>query len=112
MIETKAAERPMILTIICVILFLTAMMAMQVMMRGELGGYPRFFLYVYWIKIALTVVAVAGVYLMRRWGVVAFILGVIVGQAVQLKYGTINPVFLALDVIISLVFISYFKRMR
>lgn len=102
----------MILTIICVVLFLTAMMAMQVMMRGELSGFPRIFVYSYWLKIALTVVAVLGVYLMRRWGVIAYLLGVVIGQAVQLKFGTINPVFLGLDIVISVVFISYFRRMR
>jgi hypothetical protein len=112
MTEEKTAERPMIITVICVLLFLGSLMALQAVMSDDFHGLPSTVRNVYLICVLLTDVAVIGLFLMRRWAVILYALVTIVGQGILIKYGWWNPVQLLFALCVIGVGVACFKRMR
>ena len=110
--DASEPKRPAILAMICVVLFLGAMMAMQFVVSDEFRAFPATFRYIYIGMVLLTPVSVLGIFLMRRWGVILYVLVTVVGQVVQIIYGTLNPVYLVLSVLIIAVCFIYYREMR
>jgi hypothetical protein len=112
MTETAPTQRPLILTVICVVLTIGALMAMQAVFTDDFRGLPRIFRLIYLSSVVLTLFAVLGIMLMRRWGVVVYAAVAVIGQGFLITFGWWNPIQLLLALFISAIGFLYFKQMR
>jgi hypothetical protein len=110
--EATGPKRPMILTVICVVLFIGSMMAMQAVFNDDFHGLPRTVRYLYLASVILTVISVLGIFLMRRWGIVLYAATSVVGQAILISFGWWNPIQLLIALLICAVGFMYFRQMR
>ena len=110
--DTQPASRPMILTVICVVLFLGSLMALQVAFTDDFKGLASTVRYLYLASVVMTIVAAIGIFAMRRWGVILYAVASIGGQAAVLMFGWWNPISMILALLIIAVCSVYFRSMR
>jgi hypothetical protein len=110
--QPQTPVRPLILTVICVVLFLGTLMAMQVVFNDEFKGHPPTVRYLYLASVVLTFFAAIGIFAMRRWGVILYAVASIGGQAAVLMFGWWNPISMILALLIIAVCSVYFRSMR
>lgn len=109
--KTTPVPRPLMITIVCSLLFATGVFNIIYTFTGVYAPYGVYYSAINTFIIVIIFAALSGVWVMEKWGVNLFTLLVIVKAAVDLysgafswwEYGLLIPV---------IVFISYRKQMN
>ena len=113
--ETPIVEsrRPLILTFVCILGIIGAIANLWRVFFGPPSPLGPWFLPFLTVSTITTIVAMVGVWLMRRWAVYTYIGLCIVGQvAWQVIVGILIWKAVLLRCVVIALFLAYFKRMR
>jgi hypothetical protein len=107
----RAIQRPTILTVICIISFVAAVLGFPTIFSPFIKKQGDFFPAFTGILISLEFISVVGVWYMKKWGVRIYFLTVLLNQSLLIYIDNWAVYKLFLPVIFILLTAYYYKKM-
>jgi hypothetical protein len=107
-----AGKRPIAVTVICIISWIGSAFAVPLLFsdtaRAIAPWYPPFL----GVSALIGIVCTIGLWMMRKWGVYAYIALAAINQVILAMTGLWNPLALLIPAIVIVVMLIYLSRMR
>jgi hypothetical protein len=107
-----AQRRPLVITIICVLGFLGALVTIPLIFSPTARAIGEWYEPTLAAAALVGLVCMIGLWLMRRWAVYVYTAMCVINQAVLLKMGVWNPLTLIIPAVVIVVMFVYLRRMR
>jgi hypothetical protein len=105
-------KRPIAITIICVIGFIGAVLAVPLIFSETARGIAPWYPALLGVSSVIGLACMIGLWMMRKWAVYTYTAFAAVNQVILIATGLWNPVALLIPAIIIVVMFIYVSRMR